>query len=167
MYTNAGHPKPTEPFRVCEEYCSLVWYIPIQDIPSLSSQSEHAKKHYLTVWFILIWHILFFSYSELYFVCRYYCAGDTNPEPTGPCSAGHFCTGKSSNPDQHITPTGHFSGEGASFAKKCPVGTFQGVRLHISNSDFILDCRVHLSLSLSLPPSLPPSLKLKLRKRGL
>ena len=58
---------------------------------------------------------------------RFYCAGDTNPKPTGPCSPGHFCTGGASTPTQNVTPKGHFSSVAASSPVKCPVGTYQEV----------------------------------------
>ena len=58
----------------------------------------------------------------------HYCAGDTNPTPTGKCSPGHYCTGGSSTPIQHVTKRGYYSKEGSSAAQACPVGTFQEVR---------------------------------------
>ena len=59
---------------------------------------------------------------------RFYCAGDTNPKPTGPCSPGHFCTGGASTPIQFVTSKGHFSSSAASSEVKCPVGTYQEVK---------------------------------------
>ena len=59
--------------------------------------------------------------------CRYYCAGDTNPEPTGKCEAGYYCTGSSSTPHQFPAKEGHYAVEGSANMTKCPVGTYQPV----------------------------------------
>ena len=58
---------------------------------------------------------------------RYYCAGDTNPLPTGKCEAGYYCNSSSSTPTQYPALPGHYAKEGSPYMVKCPVGTYQEV----------------------------------------
>nr|XP_054760935.1 neurogenic locus notch homolog protein 3-like [Lytechinus pictus] len=66
----------------------------------------------------------------------YYCAGDNNPEPTGPCEPGYFCTGGSGTSIQHEVPEGHYSGSAAYKAEPCERGSYQTAR----KSSYCLDC---------------------------
>ena len=59
---------------------------------------------------------------------RYYCAGDNNPAPTGPCKAGYYCTGGAGTSIQFSCPAGHYSNAGAYKPEPCPRGQFQTVR---------------------------------------
>jgi len=54
----------------------------------------------------------------------FYCAGSSNPQPTGPCSAGYFCLGGASSPEQFTVPPGFFSIVGATAATPCRPGTY-------------------------------------------
>ncbi|KAJ8035012.1 hypothetical protein HOLleu_22086 [Holothuria leucospilota] len=66
----------------------------------------------------------------------YYCAGDNNPEPTGPCKGGYYCTGGSGTPIQHPTPAGHFTKDGAFKPEPCERGTYQTA----TESSYCLGC---------------------------
>lgn len=58
----------------------------------------------------------------------YYCAGSSNPYPTGPCTAGYYCisndTHTASNPRQYEVTPGHYSIEGSKTEIPCPAGTY-------------------------------------------
>ena len=69
-------------------------------------------------------------------VSRYYCAGDNNPEPTGPCNPGYYCTGGSGTSIQHEVPEGHYSGSAAYKAEPCERGTYTTATASLS----CLDC---------------------------
>ncbi|XP_070551430.1 uncharacterized protein [Ptychodera flava] len=66
----------------------------------------------------------------------YYCAGDNNPEPTGPCEAGYYCVGGSGTPTQYETPAGHYTLDGAYKPEPCPRGTYQTA----TKSSYCSDC---------------------------
>ena len=62
---------------------------------------------------------------------RYYCAGDNNPEPTGPCKAGYYCTGGAGTPIQNPSPAGHYTEDGAFKPEPCEQGTYQTVSSYL------------------------------------
>ncbi|CAM9390768.1 unnamed protein product, partial [Pylaiella littoralis] len=49
----------------------------------------------------------------------FYCSGTSNPSPTGPCYAGHFCTGSASTPTQYTTGIGHYAPIGSAVQHPC------------------------------------------------
>lgn len=58
----------------------------------------------------------------------YYCAGSSNPYPSGPCTAGYYCISdeveQASTPRQYETTPGHYSVEGSKTEIPCPAGTY-------------------------------------------
>eukprot|EP00057_Strongylocentrotus_purpuratus_P012752 XP_011667226.1 PREDICTED: neurogenic locus notch homolog protein 3 [Strongylocentrotus purpuratus] len=79
---------------------------------------------------------LVYDAIKLAYISRYYCAGDINPEPTGPCNPGYYCTGGSGTSIQHEVPEGHYSGSAAYKAEPCERGTYTTAR----KSSSCLDC---------------------------
>ncbi|XP_075892173.1 uncharacterized protein LOC142895201 [Nelusetta ayraudi] len=59
-----------------------------------------------------------------------FCDNSGHPEPTGPCSAGYFCSSGSSEPSPvsktygDVCPVGHFCPRGSGSPTPCPVGSF-------------------------------------------
>jgi len=54
----------------------------------------------------------------------YYCAGSSNPWPTGPCDPGYYCTGGAGTRTQYAAPQGTYTLSGASAPVPCAAGTY-------------------------------------------
>jgi hypothetical protein len=54
----------------------------------------------------------------------FYCAGSSNPFPTGPCDAGYYCPANSSKATEVLAPPGTYTPSGSPNPVPCPVGTY-------------------------------------------
>mmetsp|Transcript_13452 Transcript_13452/g.20357 ORF Transcript_13452/g.20357 Transcript_13452/m.20357 type:complete len:4776 (+) Transcript_13452:55-14382(+) len=69
----------------------------------------------------------------------HYCAGSSNPFPTGPCSAGYYClsndTHRASDPRQFPVTPGHYSVVGSQTEIPCKAGTYANSPLSENSCD--------------------------------
>ena len=93
---------------------------------SLISHFQPSQSLYST-WTVGTTHktTLYSNVYFLYFGHSYYCAGDTNAGPTGPCDPGYYCTNGSTSRVQFGSPKGHYAVKGSAAPTPCPVGTYQ------------------------------------------